>query len=163
MFGLLMALMSIAMLSAVSVAMVNYMPVDALIAYKARTKTHDGFKQIASGAVRYIKSVSDANGNAFLPAPGTDLSTALQPAFVYIPPAPAGMAWSVVSSSYGGWPAIAICLHPQSTVDPVVARGVLSVQPQFPSASMFVSSTCNAVANSTGNNVTYWVIANHHS
>lgn len=162
MFSLLMVLISIAMLSAITLATINYIPVDALIAYKARIKAQDGIKQISEGSIRYIKSVTDIDGNVFLPAPGTDLLSTIQPRFAFIPPAPVGMAWSIESSSYAGMPSIAICLYPVSTMNEVIARGVSSVKNNFSSAAIFVGDSCNATSNGSGSYVTYWVIAGHH-
>ncbi|CAN7638616.1 hypothetical protein LJR129_004926 [Acidovorax sp. LjRoot129] len=162
MFSILMVLMSIAMFTALTAATLSYLPVDALIAYKARSKAQDGLHRLSDGAIRYIKSVSDGNGNVALPAPGTDLIPTLQPTFAFLPPAPQGMAWSVQSSQYAGLPAVAICLYPQIAVENAVASGVKSAKAGFPAQAMFVGTSCNAVSNSEGAYVTYWVIANHH-
>lgn len=161
MFGLVMAIISIALFSAVTLVTMNYIPIDALIASKARAKTQEGMQALAAGSARYIKSVTDINGVATLPAPGTDLSGVIQPNFAFIPAAPAGMSWSILSSSYSGLPAIAICLQPVSTIDEATRRGVVSVQGQFPAAAVFVNSGCEALSNGSGAHVTYWVIASH--
>lgn len=162
MFGLIMVLLSIAMMSAFTMATITYFPMDALLAHKARTKAREGIEVLSSGAIRYIKVVTDANGVTTLPPNGTDLSQVLQPNYAFIPPAPNGMEWSIVSSFYSGLPAISICLKPMGQLDDATQRGVESIKAQFPSAAMFVSSQCQAQANATGSYVTFWVVANHH-
>lgn len=161
MFSLLMVLMSVVMFSAVTLVTMNYIPVDALVAHKARTKAQTGMQALAAGAVRYIKTVTDVDGVTSLPAPGTDLASIIQPAFAFIPAPPAGMAWSVTSANYSGLPAIAICLYPTASVDEVIARGAASIQNQFPPSAMFVANTCQSQANGAGSHVTYWVVASH--
>lgn len=162
MFSILMVIVSIALFATVTLVTINYIPIDALIAFKARSKAQEGLQSLAAGSVRYIKSVTDVNGITTLPAPGTDLSATLQPTFAFIPVAPSGMGWKVESSTYSGMPAVAICLFPSGTIDDATQRGVASVRAQFPAAAVFVSSNCQAVSNGTGAYVTYWVIANHH-
>lgn len=163
MFGLVMAIISIALFSAIALVTMNHIPIDALIASKARAKTQEGMQSLAAGSVRYIKSVTDVNGVVSLPAPGTDLSGVIQPNFAFIPAAPTGMTWSIHSATYSGLPAVAICLQPVSTIDEATRRGVASVQGQFPAAAVFVNSSCEALSNGSGGHVTYWVIASHTS
>lgn len=163
MFSLITAIVSIALFSAIAAVTINHIPVDALITFKAREKTQEGLRSLAAGANRYIKSVTSVNGVPTLPAPGTDLSAYIQPAFAFIPAAPAGMNWSIRSSSYAGLPAVAICLEPSSQIDEATRRGIASVQGQFPAAALFVSSSCGAQSNGSGAYLTYWVVASHSS
>ena len=162
MFGLLMVLMTIVMFAALTALTINYIPIDALMAFKARTQAQEGMEAIAEGSVRYIKSVTDIDGYTALPAPGTPLNSIIQPTFAFLPKAPHGMSWTVESATYSGLPAVAICLHPIAQVDPVTQRGVVSMVNHFPAAAMFVGSECKALANGAGSSVTYWVVAQHH-
>ncbi|MBV7542139.1 hypothetical protein [Acidovorax sp. sic0104] len=163
MFGLLMVMFSIVLFSAVSVMAINYLPVDALLTMNARTNAVDGFTSLSGGAARYIRSVTDADGVAHLPAPGVDLTSALQPGYVFIPRAPKGMDWSIQSGVFQGLPAIGICLYPVGTIDEPTVRGVNSAMRKLPQAAAFASGGCNAQVNSGGAFVTYWVVANHHA
>src|SRR3989344_1051008 len=123
MFRILMVIVSIALFATVTLVTINYIPIDALIAFKARSKEQEGLQSLAAGSVRYIKSVTDVNGITTLPAPGTDLSATLQPTFAFIPVAPSGMSWKVESSTYSGMPAVAICLFPSGAIDDATQRG----------------------------------------
>ena len=161
MFSLITAIVSIALFSIIAAVSINHIPVDALITFKAREKTQEGLRALASGSVRYIKSVTTTNGVTTLPAPGTDLTGIIQPTFAFIPAAPSGMSWSIRSSSYSGLPAVEICLQPVSVIDEATRRGVVSVQSQFPAAAVFVNSSCGAISNGSGAHLTYWVLAAH--
>ncbi len=162
MFGLMCVVMAIALFSTITAVTINHIPVDAIIATKTQSRVQTGVTTLAEGAARYIKSVTDVNGNANLPPPGTDLSAVIQPAFTFIPPAPQGMAWTVVSSSYSGLPAIAICLQPSGSVEPGIQRGIDAAKKQFSPAATFVGSSCQLMTNGVGAHLTYWVLANHH-
>lgn len=162
MFGLMCVVMAIALFSTISAITINHIPVDAIIATKTQSRIQTGMTTLAEGSARYIKSVTDVNGNANLPPPGTDLSAALQPAFAFIPPAPPGMAWTVVSALYSGLPAVAICLQPSGAVEPGIQRGIDAAKKQFSPAAMFIGGSCQLTANGAGAHMTYWVLANHH-
>lgn len=163
MFSIILSIIGIALVSALAALFVNYSPIDATISLKSRTLAENGIKALHDGSVRYIKSITDADGIVHLPAPGTNLHLQLQPAFVFFPAAPANMQWTAQSAMYGGYPAIAICLTPTGLIDPAAARGVISIKNQFAPTAIFSGESCGLTSNGQGTHITYWVIAQHHA
>ena len=162
MFGLMSVILSIALFSTFAATVINYIPVDAIIASKTQSRVLTGMETLAEGSARYIRSVTDVNGNAALPQPGTEMSSLLQPGFAFIPAAPKGMTWSVTSSTYSGLPAIAICLQPNGVVEPGIQRGIESAKRHLPPAAAFLGAGCQLTVDGAGAHMTYWVVANHH-
>lgn len=163
MFSIILTIIGIALTTALAALWVNYSPITAAISLKSRTLAESGLKALHDGSVRYIKSVTDVDGIAHLPAPGTNLHLQLQPAFVFFPAAPTNMEWTVQSAMYGGYPAIAICLKPTGLLDPAAARGVISIKNQFSPTAIFSGEGCGITGNGQGTHITYWVIAQHHA
>ncbi|MFN9470807.1 hypothetical protein [Acidovorax sp.] len=167
MYSVLTMVFSIVLMSIIATMTVNHIPIDALIAKRAREQAIEGYQALGAGAGRYILSVKDAEGVIHLPPPGQDLANVLAPGFVFIPQPPKRMDWSIQTSSYLGMQAIAICLFPKDEAEQPEKAAVLGATQArnfFPPAAIFVSSHCNATSNSDGGRyTTYWVLAAHHS
>lgn len=167
MFSLLMMVLTIVFMSIIATISVNHIPIDALIAKRAREQAVEGHLSLSAGVVRYIRSVKDADGVFHLPPAGHDLAEVLSPGFVFIPQPPKHMDWSIQTSSYMGLQAIAICLFPKNegpAPEAATLRGVAQARNVFPQAAMFVGDQCNALTNSEGGHyTTYWIVAAHQS
>lgn len=165
MYHLILAIISIVLFSAMSVAFIKYSPVSAMERMQVFSAAVDGFELAHKGTTSYLNSLRDIEGNIVHPEGGVNLSSEISPKYGFIP-APIGnqFQWLISSGFYLEFPAVGICLASTGTVSPNVLKSLQAAQRKFPEGSMIQGHECNATVNSDeGGYLTYWVILDHIS
>jgi hypothetical protein len=163
MFAIIMAVIAIALFSAVAVVGVNYIPVDAQTRALLQRDADHGIKSLECAVTRYLDADRGTDGNIIYPGDGVNLAAAVTPAYGFMPAdVRKQMTWQIATGTVSGMPAVGICLRPINA-STVIQREVLSnLQTQLPVGSAYVGAGCNATANVAGGGaLTYWIPLAH--
>lgn len=164
MYALIPVIIGLALLSAFSATIAQYVPISALRNFKAREVAIDGFKRLELSTLQYIDNNRDSEtGVPVLPVGVTDtqsLHNDMFPFYGFLPSASYGFNWLVTPGQHLGMPAIGICLD----ADPDFARNLFNISKMMPQGSTTQGSNCNSTDQfSNGKALTYWVVLDHYA
>lgn len=166
MFSLILVVISIALISAVVAASMNYTPMEAYTRQNIVNEAEKGLDSLESGVIRYLDANRDVAGNIVYPGDGVDLVSAIAPLYTFIPGDVQGqLTWSVVTGPYiGGLPAVGICLQPVGVSTDVQVQAMEALQRRSPVGSTFINTACNSTGDSvSGDHLTRWVVVSQHN
>lgn len=171
MVQLLIVVISIALMAALAVSTLVYVPSSALRHFQLYNDGLKGVKTLEAALVRHVQadwlSADPAQPGYVYPGDGLDLVTGLVPKHTFLPVEPLGeFAWDVSTKSCTTGVAgcqeksMAICLYLKTATSQGLedATVLAKVAARLPQGSTVLSDSCGATApGSVKTHLTYWV------
>ena len=164
MFSLIIAVISIGLISSIVFAMTQYVPMTSIMANDNAKQINSDLKIVRTGVSNWMITQRDEDGQVILPASGENLVPVLQPDFLFMPPTPApDTAWSIQSQSYLGNPAVLVCFSFTGTGNESISRALSIVQNKS-HEGVFFSDTCGSTSDGSEpfSVMSYWMPASHY-
>lgn len=167
-----MVVLSLAIISSMLLATMNYIPVEATQKNIAVNSLEGAFVSFEKGVGRYltaqktlVNELNPAEGY-YIPYPGdgVSLNTAVSPTYVFEPKALNNMEWAVSTMKMGTINSVAICLKPKlnSTLTPLELSTLAIVQTKFVPGAITLGSDCGVASEAVKTHATLWVPFTHY-
>lgn len=163
MVSLILVIISIALMATMLTATISYLPADAVYRQSIQKETDYGIRLLEMGATRYMDGNRGSDGSIIYPGTGVDLKPLIYPQYGFIPQdVKQSITFSVITASYGGAPAVAICAYPKDTPTDSTRRIMANLRSAMPQNSAYVANSCGATADvANGAYLTYWLVISH--
>jgi len=164
MFNLIVIVVTLGLVAALTAATLNYVPLDAQMRQQMYKEADRGIKALECAVTRYMDAQRSVAGGPIdmVPASG-NLVSAVTPSYGFLPAdVRKEMTWDINAGSVSSMPAVGICLRPIIKSSAMQREVLTKLQSQLPVGSTFVSTGCNATADTVnGGYLTYWIPLAH--
>lgn len=175
MAGLIMVIISIALLSGFMAATLHYIPAETLQKERNLKLLMASLAGYQEGVGRYLvaqkvrippAAPNEASPGYYIPwiGAGVDLRASVVPAYLFEPQALQGMEWEVTTTLVSGYlPGVSVCLKPKAGIGlSAVERSLLQMaKERFSAGSVVVGSACGDDA-SGGDHLTLRMLLSHY-
>ncbi|MHB1666044.1 hypothetical protein [Thiomonas sp.] len=160
MTSLVLTIMSIALLAAMALATVSYLPADTDSISTAQSQVSAGFISLQNGYNAYVAATGSVPTTA-------NWSSVLTPQYVFLPAAPLNTSWAYTAGAPYSGSATGNYFCLSGTMNQAQYTGMINAARQFSPQAFFYGSACGATSDAATPTtwpatvaVTFWVYAN---
>lgn len=164
MVHLIIAVMSIALLSIMAATSIVHIPASAMVRQVLHKESTAGLRQMQNATIRYFETHRDENGVVIYPGSNVDMTSVVYPAYGFLPADVRGtLAWETRTSYLFGYPAVYVCVKPTGQTQE--GQEVLElIKSTLPVQSSYLGSTCGATSDAVGGtHLTFWMVLAHYN